>query len=282
MSYRNFLCQSGDCNPFEYNGLFIFKDKDGENYTVVEVDNVQDSIGMREEPNEFAVYVEEFYIWAEDIREEKVKQRLLDSMGIPEEELGDNVELALVEEAVRMRDGVADRDEYGSRRINTFSEAARFVLQYDPESEELQNILSHYLKEDERETWIAWYIEEIVDGYLYAALELASNDDYGNRLPDHFQMDSFTKASKKLAEEDCRAFLNSLDFDDLVQAAAQQNLAQIGIDFWLTRNHHGAGFWDGDYEDELGARLTAASQMFPEATVWVSGNNRHIYIENIG
>lgn len=25
------------------------------------------------------------------------------------------------------------------------------------------------------------------------------------------------------------------------------DLETIGHDFWLTRNHHGAGFWDGDY-----------------------------------
>lgn len=31
----------------------------------------------------------------------------------------------------------------------------------------------------------------------------------------------------------------------------------IAYDLWLTRNHHGAGFWDGDYGDQDGEVLTA-------------------------
>src|SRR5262245_12754239 len=33
-----------------------------------------------------------------------------------------------------------------------------------------------------------------------------------------------------------------------------------GHDFWLTRNGHGAGFWDGDYPDDVGDALTKASK----------------------
>jgi len=35
--------------------------------------------------------------------------------------------------------------------------------------------------------------------------------------------------------------------------------AQAGHDFWLTRNGHGAGFWDGDWP-ETGDALTEASK----------------------
>lgn len=54
----------------------------------------------------------------------------------------------------------------------------------------------------------------------------------------------------------------------------------IGHDFWLTRNHHGAGFWDGDYDvidddgnvdKSLGEKLTARAEKFGELTfeVWL-------------
>lgn len=36
----------------------------------------------------------------------------------------------------------------------------------------------------------------------------------------------------------------------------------IEHDFWLTRNHHGAGFWDGDYEN--GDELTKIAHDFGE------------------
>lgn len=51
-------------------------------------------------------------------------------------------------------------------------------------------------------------------------------------------------------------------------------------DFWLTRNHHGAGFWDGDWDNcarhdtdkygELGKLLTTLSQEFLEINLYVA------------
>lgn len=37
---------------------------------------------------------------------------------------------------------------------------------------------------------------------------------------------------------------------------------QAGHDFYLTRNRHGAGFWDGDWSDEDGKVLTAAARVY--------------------
>ena len=34
---------------------------------------------------------------------------------------------------------------------------------------------------------------------------------------------------------------------------------QAGHDFWLTRNHHGSGFWDRDLPEEIGNSLTLAA-----------------------
>lgn len=42
--------------------------------------------------------------------------------------------------------------------------------------------------------------------------------------------------------------------------------AQIGHDFWLTRNHHGTGFWNRG--GEIGRKLSAISQSFKELNVW--------------
>ena len=43
---------------------------------------------------------------------------------------------------------------------------------------------------------------------------------------------------------------------------------QIGHDFWLTRNGHGAGFWDRGIEG--GDKLTIIAKSFKELNVWVS------------
>ena len=51
---------------------------------------------------------------------------------------------------------------------------------------------------------------------------------------------------------------------------------QAGHDFWLTRNGHGAGFWDGDWPENAGERLTKASKAFGTCTLYI-GDNDSIY-----
>jgi hypothetical protein len=49
-----------------------------------------------------------------------------------------------------------------------------------------------------------------------------------------------------------------------------------GIDFWLTRNRHGAGFWDRGY-GERGDRLTKSAHTYGECHLYV-GDDNLIYI----
>lgn len=64
------------------------------------------------------------------------------------------------------------------------------------------------------------------------------------------------------AREDCESF----------QAAAGALLdgadaSRAGHDFFLTRNRHGAGFWDGDYPEPAGRKLTDMAHVYGEANV---------------
>lgn len=52
--------------------------------------------------------------------------------------------------------------------------------------------------------------------------------------------------------------------EDLANAGSEE---QNGHDFWLTRNRHGAGFWDRGYPANLAERLTNASHAYGEAYV---------------
>jgi hypothetical protein len=51
----------------------------------------------------------------------------------------------------------------------------------------------------------------------------------------------------------------------------------VAHDFWLTRNHHGAGFWDGDYPEPLGKQLTELAHSYGECELYV-GDDSKIYI----
>ena len=56
-----------------------------------------------------------------------------------------------------------------------------------------------------------------------------------------------------------------------------------GIDLWLTRQHTGAGYWDGDWDrltgmDGLGDRMTEVVRtLFPHETYVYVGDDGELY-----
>ena len=49
-----------------------------------------------------------------------------------------------------------------------------------------------------------------------------------------------------------------------------------GHDFWLTRNGHGCGYWDGDYPEPQATEMTDASKVFGEFNIY-PGDDGAIY-----
>ncbi len=49
-------------------------------------------------------------------------------------------------------------------------------------------------------------------------------------------------------------------------------MEQAGHDFWLNRNGHGAGFWDGDWPEPAATTLDAASKAFGEVNLMLDGD----------
>lgn len=54
------------------------------------------------------------------------------------------------------------------------------------------------------------------------------------------------------------------------------NEKHAGHDFWLTRNGHGAGFWDGGWPKEAGEKLTIAAKSYGYFNLYV-GDDGKIY-----
>jgi hypothetical protein len=52
---------------------------------------------------------------------------------------------------------------------------------------------------------------------------------------------------------------------------------RAGHDFWLTRNGHGAGFWDGDWSEPAATELTRASARAGHVDAYI-GDNGQIYL----
>lgn len=114
--------------------------------------------------------------------------------------------------------------------------------------------------------------EDFVSAYLECAL-WASHDEDGENFAIYTESDIDSK-SRDEARQECYDFIEANKWDLL----ADGNAGQHGHDFWLTRNRHGAGFWDRGYADRLGDRLTSAAHVYGEANVYL-GDNGKLYID---
>lgn len=63
------------------------------------------------------------------------------------------------------------------------------------------------------------------------------------------------------------------DFYEIMQPTENQT----EHDFILTRNGHGAGFWDGDWMECVSGILTDAAKQFPEITA-IPGDDGKVYL----
>jgi hypothetical protein len=120
-------------------------------------------------------------------------------------------------------------------------------------------------------------IEQMLSAYIATAL-WSSNDDDGKPLDDtktHFDLSEecltkFREDCTKFATENYETITNCFDNDNCCWG-------QAGHDFWLTRNGHGAGFWDGDWPKEQGQLLTEKSENFGEVDIYI-GDDGKIYV----
>lgn len=124
-------------------------------------------------------------------------------------------------------------------------------------------------------------LDEFTSGYIECAL-WSSNDEAdatgGEPLDSNYSVSDIDDETMCRIIADCRVFqdVNRIDIERAVCEHAGYTLGHAGHDYWLTRNGHGAGFWDGDIEETLGERLTAHSKLDGECSLYV-GDDGKIY-----
>jgi hypothetical protein len=109
------------------------------------------------------------------------------------------------------------------------------------------------------------YLAGMVEGYLECAIW--TEEDL-----DGTTFDEICVNAKLKAINECGTFLEVIKYD-----TRKINAGQMGHDFWLTRNDHGAGFWDRGLE-EYGEMLSNVSKHFKPLTIY-KGDNNLIFIE---
>jgi len=120
-------------------------------------------------------------------------------------------------------------------------------------------------------------LDEFTQGYTEAMMWTLTDDD-GHSL-DYLGLHDIAPETIEKCKAECAAFqaANRADLDEATDTY-HRGAASHGHDFWLTRNGHGAGFWDRGYSDELGEALTNAAHACGEAYAYV-GDDGNVYVD---
>lgn len=113
------------------------------------------------------------------------------------------------------------------------------------------------------------YLDRFVDAYVECAL-WASTDDTGEPMDDTFGPEDIAPTTLEEMRRECASFV-----DYAGDALTGIDAEQAGHDFWLTRNGHGAGFWDRGLGD-VGDVLTDKAHSFGSSDLYV-GDDGKVY-----
>jgi hypothetical protein len=114
-------------------------------------------------------------------------------------------------------------------------------------------------------------LDTMINSYLECALWSSTDGEEATPMDQLYSFEDFAKTTLDHCREDCGTFLKLAG--DLIE---ESEVSRAGHDFWLTRNGHGAGFWDGDWP-MCGDALTTLSHGFGEIDLY-SGDDGKLYL----
>ena len=162
---------------------------------------------------------------------------------------------------------------------NRLKELAGLNLELN--SSQLTEILHGYIE------CALWTEEERLKEDMSGGLEDDDDEDEENTELDKLvaiankmsqnNFDSFTKEhispnSLIQAYTDIKSFIQMAGYNNIKNAIEENGLGRLGHDIWLTRNRHGAGFFDHSYDHEVEKTLTNAAQQLKEVYLYIDDN----------
>ena len=118
-------------------------------------------------------------------------------------------------------------------------------------------------------------LDRFLQAYIECALWSSLGDDE-NPLDATYDPKDIAPDSIQKMKDDCEKFLTD-NIGLILKTPLTYTTEQAGHDFWLTRNGHGAGFWDRGLGD-IGGKLTKACHEFKEINLIV-GDDGKLYVE---
>lgn len=119
-------------------------------------------------------------------------------------------------------------------------------------------------------------LDEFTMAYVIAAL-WSSNDYDGSPLDDNYGVEDIAPEALATIIRECQQFQAQHGIPQYNDSRCS-DAEKAGHDFWLTRNRHGAGFWDRrELSDDDADKYTKAAHSFGECDIYV-GDDGKLYV----
>lgn len=121
---------------------------------------------------------------------------------------------------------------------------------------------------------IEQYVSEAYPSYVGTALwssihYTSETDEQGTHMDDVADVDDISEECRLSFLQDISGFC--LENWEIIRHYAPE---QVAHDLWLTQNHHGAGFWDGDYPEAIGTILTDSAHVYGSVDLYISDDGK--------
>lgn len=131
------------------------------------------------------------------------------------------------------------------------------------------------------ETWLNTMTHSYIETALWCGVEYPMGDPRSDHDKDYKKTaDDLHPDTEAAMKADCFKFFHE-NLPLLLEVREHGDWvdfwAQVGHDFWLTRNGHGAGFWDGDYPEPFGDQLTAIAKTYGEFDLYTGDDSDRVY-----
>lgn len=135
----------------------------------------------------------------------------------------------------------------------------------------------HHLDEFEKGYIEALFFTDSAPGISAEEWQMSDDHDEGS-IPGDVGFSDLAPATLLQILKDCREFKSRcVHVQPLMGKDDYPDERQAGHDFWYTRNHHGCGFWDGDWPEPHASDLTEAAQTFREVDSYL-GDDGKVYL----
>jgi hypothetical protein len=116
-----------------------------------------------------------------------------------------------------------------------------------------------------------------------------NEDDTDDEMDDFEKMYKRKNTSKQFTIEDIetnslistyndiKEFIRNAGSNAINYAIKENGYERLGHDIWLTRNGHGAGFFDHNYDDDIQTKLIEAGKNLKEKHLYVTEENQLMF-----